>query len=204
MFYKVGEPHGLPHDPFKSCIVPRPIGWVSTVSATGIVNLAPFSFFNGVCSDPHMVMLGINGYHPSGGDKDTLANIEATKEFIVNMVPYVLMEQMNTTSASVPSEVNEMELAGLTPAPAELVAPPRVAESPIHLECIYERTVELPCTIPNQRNTMVLGQVVGIHIADEVLTDGMVDTAKIRPVARLGYMEYAVVNEVFSLARPTI
>jgi len=202
MFYKIGEPHGLPHDPFKSCIVPRPIAWVSSVSAAGIVNLAPFSFFNGVCSDPPMVMLGINGYKPDGNSKDTLANIEATKEFVINMVPYALMDQMNTSCAAVPPEVNEMELAGLTPAPSELIAPPRVAESPIHMECIFDRTIELPSTDPKSRNAMVLGQVVGIHIADEALTDGMIDTAKIRPLSRLGYMEYAVINEVFSLNRP--
>ncbi|MCW9035764.1 MAG: flavin reductase family protein [Rhodospirillales bacterium] len=202
MFYKIGEPHGLPHDPFKSCIAPRPIGWVSSLSATGVVNLAPFSFFNGLASDPPLVMIAINGYQPHGGEKDTLMNIEATKEFVVNMVPYALMEQMNTSCAPVAPEVNEMELAGLTPFPSELIAPPRVAESPIHLECIYERTVELPCTIENSRNAMVIGEVIGIHIADEVLTDGMVDTAKIRPISRLGYMEYAVVNEVFSMNRP--
>jgi flavin reductase (DIM6/NTAB) family NADH-FMN oxidoreductase RutF len=203
MFYKIGEPHGLPHDPFKSCIVPRPIGWISSLSEKGVVNLAPFSFFNGVCSDPPMVMLGINGVKPEGGDKDTLANIEATKEFVVNMVPFALFDQMNATSAAVPADINELELAGLTPAPAELVAPPRVAESPIHMECIYNRTIDLPCTVPGQRNSLVLGEVIGIHIADEALTNGMVDTAKIRPLSRLGYMEYAVINEVFSKNRPT-
>ncbi len=202
MFYKIGDPHGLAHDPFKSCIVPRPIGWVSTVSEKGVVNLAPFSFFNGLASDPPLVMIAINGYQPHGSEKDTLANIEATKEFVVNMVPYALREQMNKTSAPVMPEVNEMELAGLTAFPSELVAPPRVAESPIHLECIYERSVELPCTVENSRNAMVIGEVVGIHIADEVLSDGMIDTAKIKPLSRLGYMEYASIENVFSINRP--
>jgi len=202
MFYKIGEPHGLPHDPFKSCIVPRPIGWVSTISAGGIVNLAPFSFFNGVCSEPPIVMLGINGYHASGGDKDTLANIKATKEFVINMVTEPLMEKMNASCAAVPPEINEMEVAGLTPDPAELVTPPRVAESPIHLECILERIIDLPCTAENQQNNMVLGEVIGVHIADEALKDGKVDTKKIKPLSRLGYKEYSVIDNVFTQKRP--
>lgn len=203
MFYEPGTPHGLPHDPFKSCIVPRPIGWLTTLDKDGNVNLAPFSFFNGVASEPPVVVAGINGAPPPAGMKDTLANCRATGEFVVNMATWDLREAMNLTSASVPADVDELALAGLTPAPSRMVKPPRVAESPIHLECRVHDIVDLPCTEPGSRNTMVIGRAVGIHIADWALKDGLVDIPKIKPVARLGYMDYAVVEHVFAMARPS-
>jgi len=203
MFYETSDHHGLPHDPFKSCVMPRPIGWLTTLSAEGVVNLAPFSFFNGVSSNPPVVVVGINGRQPHG-PKDTLTNCRATGEFVANMATWDLREAMNLTSASLPAEVDEMALAGLTPAPCNLVKPPRVRESPINLECRVLQFVELPCDDPDARNTAVFGHVVGIHIDDSVLTDGLVDTAKIKPISRLGYMEYAVVEEVFEMRRPSV
>jgi len=203
MFYEAGKPHGLPRDPFKSCIVPRPIGWLTTLDADGTVNLAPFSFFNGVASDPPMVVAGINGAPQPAGMKDTLANCRATEEFVFNMATWELRDAMNLTSASVPAGVDELALAGLTTVPARLVKPPRVAESPIHLECRVHEIVELPCTLPGSRNTIIIGRVLGIHIDDDALTDGIVDIARIRPIARLGYMDYAVVESVFSMPRPS-
>lgn len=202
MFYQTTDHHGLPHSPFKSLIVPRPIGWASTISADGIVNLAPFSFFNGLADAPPMVMMACNGTVGEGRRKDTLSNIEETGEFVINLATEALKEAMNASSAMAPADVDEFDLAGLTPAPSEMVKPPRVAEAPAHLECTYLQTVSLPATNPEQPNNMVIGQVVGIHISDDVLTDGMVDTAKIRPLARLGYMEYTVVDNVFSMTRP--
>lgn len=203
MFYETRDHHGLPHDPFKSCVVPRPIGWLTTLSKDGVVNLAPFSFFNGLASDPPVVVAGINGRQPHG-PKDTLANCRETGEFVANMATWDLREAMNLTSASLPAEVDEMALAGLTPAPSNLVKPPRVKESPINLECRVLQFVDLPSNDPESRNTAVFGQVVGIHIDDSVLTDGLVDTAKIKPIARLGYMEYTVVEEVFAMRRPSV
>jgi len=202
MFYKTTDPHGLPHDPFKSCIVPRPIGWVSSISKAGEVNLAPFSFFNGLASDPPMVIFSINGKQPHGGDKDTLKNCEETGEFVVNMATEALMDPMNASCAPVGPEINEFDLSGLTPKKSELVAPPRVLESPINMECRVHEIVDLPCTIEGSRNAMVLGLVLGIHIADEALTEGLVDIEKIRPLARLGYMDYTVVEKTFTLRRP--
>ncbi len=202
MFYKTSEPHGLPRDPFKSLIVPRPIAWVSTVSADGTVNLAPFSFFNGLADSPPAVMIACNGPHAEGGVKDTLANIEATGEFVVNIVTWELREAMNQTSASLPRNVDEMALAGLDPAPARLVRPPRVAASPAQLECTRHETVALPSNRPDWPNTVIIGLVVGIHISDEILTDGMVDMSKFRPLARLGYMDYCVVDNHFTMERP--
>ncbi len=203
MFYETKDHHGLPHDPFKSCVVPRPIGWLTTVSKDGVVNLAPFSFFNGMASNPPVVVAGINGRQPHG-PKDTLTNCRDTGEFVANMATWDLREAMNLTSASLPAEVDEMALAGLTPAPSKLVKPPRVAESPINLECKVLQFVDLPSDDPESKNTAVFGHVVGIHIADSVLRDGLVDTAKIKPVARLGYMEYAVIREVFEMRRPSV
>lgn len=203
MFYEPGEKkaHGLPRDPFKSCIVPRPIGWVTTLDPDGRVNLAPYSFFNGVASEPPMVMFA-NNAPADRPSKDSLANCEATGEFVFNMSTWTLRESMNRTSAPVAAGVNELELAGLSAAPSRVVKPPRVAESPIHFECLVHEIVDLPCTMPGGRNAVVFGRVVGIHIADSVLTDGLVDMTKIRPIARLGYMDYTRVDEVFTMHRP--
>lgn len=202
MFYKTDEPHGLPHDPFKSCVAPRPIAWVSSIHPDGTVNLAPYSFFNALASDPPMVMISFNGYHAHGGEKDTLHNIKASGEFVVNMVPLALKEAMNATTANVAHEVDEFGLAGLTAEPAALVRPPRVAEAPIHLECSLHQEIELPCTLENSINRMIIGRVLGVHIRDEVLVDGLVDLNLIQPLARLGYMQYSAVESLFSMRRP--
>ena len=202
MFYKTSEPHGLPHDPFKSCVAPRPIAWVSSIHPDGTVNLAPYSFFNALASDPPLVMISFNGYHAHGGEKDTLHNIKARGEFVVNMVPLALKDAMNATTANVAPEVDEFELAGLTAEPAALVRPPRVAEAPIHLECALHQEIELPCTLDNSINRMIIGRVLGVHIRDEVLVDGMVDLDLVQPLARLGYMQYSAVESLFSMRRP--
>ena len=202
MFYKANEPHGLPHDPFKSCIVPRPIAWVTSLHPNGTVNLAPFSFFNALASDPPMIMIAFTGYHPHGGEKDTLHNIKATGEFVVNMVPYDLRDAMNVTSGPLPHETNEMEAAGLIAEPSELVKPPRVSEAPIHLECEFFQEIVLPCTLENSINRTIIGKVLGIHISDEVLNEGLIDLNRIKPLARLGYQEYTAVDNVFKMTRP--
>jgi flavin reductase (DIM6/NTAB) family NADH-FMN oxidoreductase RutF len=203
MFYETKENrHGLPRNPFKSCIVPRPIGWISTLGADGVVNLAPYSFFNGVASDPPMVMFASNG-SSIVPEKDTLRNCEATGEFVASLATWDLRDQMNRTSAPVAAEIDEMALAELEQEPARLVKPPRVKAAPIHLECLHHQTIELPCDVPGGRNALVLGRVIGVHIRDEVLTDGLVDMAKIKPIARLGYMDYTRVDLVFTMERPS-
>lgn len=206
MFYntRTGQ-HGLPHNPFKACVVPRPIGWITTVNEAGAVNLAPYSFFNGVAGDPPVVMFAPGGRKADGppdGSKDSLANAERTREFVCNVVTWNLREAMNLTSAPAPAGTNEAELAGLEMVPSELVKPPRVKASPIHLECRYLQTVDLPSDVADVRNAVVFGHVVGIHIDESVMTDGRVDMAKLRPIARLGYMDYCRVDEVFSIKRP--
>jgi flavin reductase (DIM6/NTAB) family NADH-FMN oxidoreductase RutF len=203
MFYDaVKNDHGLPHDPFKALIAPRPIGWISTLSEDGVINLAPYSFFNGMASNPHYVCFG------SGGVKDSLANIEATGEFVCNLAVWNLREQMNATSASVAADTDEMKLAGLTPAPCTIVKPPRVAESPAAFECVHFRTVPLDGSDGKPHEyAIVIGKIVGIHIDEDFITnDGLFDTAKAMPIARGGYHEYSVVTEdsLFSMTRPDL
>ena len=202
MFYKTSEPHGLPHNPFKSCVAPRPIAWVSSLHPDGTINLAPYSFFNALSSDPPMVMISFNGYHQHGGEKDTLYNIKACGEFVVNMVPLALKDAMNVTTANLAREIDELALAGLTTEDSKLVKPPRVKESPIHLECEFFQEIQLPCTLPDSINTMIIGSVLGVHISDEVLVAGLIDLSRIKPLARLGYMQYTAVDELFALQRP--
>ncbi len=204
MFYEPKDPgsHGLPHDPFRSLVVPRPIGWISTQGRDGVANLAPYSFFNGVAHAPPIVMFAPNGQHVEGGPKDSLRNITETGEFVVNVATWELREEMNLTSAAEARGVDEMALVGLEAAPSRLVRPPRVKASPIHFECKHLQTVELPTDDPAQPNHTVFGHVIGIHISDDILTDGMVDMNKFRPIARLGYFDYTVVDNVFTMLRP--
>ncbi len=203
MFYETDGPHGLKHDPFKSLVAPRPIGWISSQAASGVINLAPFSFFNAMATHPPVVVFGCNGVHVEGGVKDTLANIEETGEFVANIATWELRDQMNLTSASVPRTVDEMREAGLDPAPCRLVKPPRVAATPANLECKYLETVSLPSEDPAEPNQALFGQVIGIHIDESIITDGMIDMTKFKPIARLGNMDYTVVDNVFTMARPT-
>ena len=203
MFYRTDEPHGLPHNPFNALVTPRPIGWISSVDISGNVNLAPFSFFNAVAYSPPQVMFAASGYHANGGLKDSVRNIQETREFVVNMATWFLREAMNTTSASAPKDMDEFDLAGLEKEPSELVAPPRVKASPAHLECRYTQTVELARASDDAANLVVFGEVVGIHINDDILVDGVVDMEKADVIGRLGYMDYVRVNDIFTIQRPT-
>lgn len=200
MFYEPRKRnHGLPHDPFKAIIAPRPIGWITSMSATGAINLAPYSYFNGVHSKPPMVMFA------SEGRKDSLAFVEETKEFVCNLATWDLRLAMNATSAALPRGVNEMLAAGLTPAPSRLVRPPRIAESPCALECRVVQIVSLADLAGNDIDRhVVFGQVVGVHIDDRFIVRGRLDTAAMKPIARCGYNDYAVVDAVFEMIRPVV
>lgn len=204
MFYETKDSHGLPHNPFKSLVVPRPIGWISSRDPEGRVNLAPFSYFNAVADDPPTVMFSAGGKHLEGGHKDTPLNVEATGEFVFNLATWELREKMNLTSARAPRGWDEFKLAGLTPVPARLVDLPMVKESPVHFECRYLQTVELPSADPDYPNKVVFGRVIAIHIDDNVIVDGKVDLAAIKPIARLGYMDYTVVETIFTMHRPAL
>jgi len=202
MFFRTDQPHGLPHGPFNALVAPRPIGWISTLSREGVANLAPYSFFNAVAYQPPQVMFAATGSHAEGGFKDNVRNIADTGEFVINLATWALRREMNLTSTPAPRDVDEFEVAGLEKAPSELVSPPRVAASPAHLECRLLQIVELAAPSDDVLNRMIIGEVVGIHIDDSILTDGLVDVAKVRFLARLGYMDYAVVGESFAMERP--
>jgi len=199
MFYACDERDRslLPHDPFKAIVAPRPIGWISSISATGAVNLAPYSFFNGVNSRPPMVMFA------SEGRKDSVRNIEETGEFVCNLATWDLREAMNATSAPLPYGVNEMAQAGLAAAPSILVKPPRVAAAPCALECKLVRIVPLETHRHQPVDShVVFGEVVGVHIDDRYVVNGVLDTAALKPIARCGYDQYAAVEALFSMTRP--
>lgn len=191
------EDHGLPHDPFKAIVTPRPIGWITALSARGEINLSPYSFFNAVSSRPHIVMFS------SENKKDAVAFIEETGEFTCSLVTKALAHQMNLTSAPLPRGENEYAHAGLEMAASRFVKPPRVAASPAALECKLLSIQQLSDLdgkpVPRW---MVLGQVVGIFMDDAYIRDGRFDTAGANPIARCGYADYAEVDSLFSITRP--
>lgn len=197
MFYDARKnDHGFQNDPFKAIVAPRPIGWVSTLSAAGVANLAPYSYFNAVAQDPHYIVLG------SGGRKDTLRNIQDTDEFALSLATFDLREQMNASSANVAHGVDEFSLAGLGKAACRFIAAPRVAESPVCLECRLFKVIDLPDDGGSVADYLIIGRVIGIHIDDRFIADGRVDTAAMQPIARLGYSEYATVTEAWRMRRP--
>lgn len=187
----------LPHDPLKAIIAPRPIGWVSTMNKKGEINLAPYSFFNAFSSKP--MILGFS----SEGLKDSVTFAEDGREFVWNMASLPLLHAMNTSSAPYPRGLNEFGPAKLKMAASNLVRPPRVSESPAALECVVTNIIHLKDRHGEEIGSyLVLGEVVGVHIADQFIHAGRVDTAAMLPLARLGYMDYAVVDKVFQLQRP--
>jgi flavin reductase (DIM6/NTAB) family NADH-FMN oxidoreductase RutF len=196
MFYEPKNGHGLPHDPFKAIVAPRPIGWISTKRGDGALNLAPYSFFNAFSIHPELV------WFSSEGEKDSVAFAAETKEFVANLVGRDLAEKMNATSINAPRGTDEFAYAGLTPAPSRIVAPPRVAEAHAALECKVTEIFR-PKTLDGfSTNFVVAGQVVGVHIDEAVLTDGLFDAVKAGSVSRLGYRDFSAVTELFAMIRP--
>lgn len=197
---------GLKFDPFKALVVPRPIGWIATVDRDGRPNLAPYSFFNGISDRPPMLMFS------SGGHKDSLRNIRDTGEFTCSIANWDLREAMNLSSATVAHGVDEFALAGLDPAPSMLIKAPRVAQAPAAFECKLWQMIELPAPAGRPGGpepvgyTMVIGEVLATYIDDRYIADGLVLTGAMRPLARLGYMDYAVVTpeSMFTLNRPSV
>ncbi|MEQ8347417.1 MAG: flavin reductase family protein [Sneathiellaceae bacterium] len=198
MFYVPGQDHGLPHDPLIACVVPRPIGWISTIDRDGRANLAPFSLFNLVRYNPPAVMFSANGPHQDGGLKDSVRNAVETGEFVYNMATHATRDACNESSAFLPRGQDEFAFAGLTKAPSRLVAPPRVAESPVQFECRTLMQVSLPGDPPN---AVIFGTVVGVHIDDAALTDGLLDYDRLQPLARMGYLDFAIARPAFPMPR---
>lgn len=201
MFYEPDKDnHGLPFNPYKSIVVPRPIGWISTISRDGVVNLAPYSQFNNVGYDPPYVMFSGNSFPDSGRRKDSVRNATDTGEFVVNMATYALRDAINITSQFLPPGTDEAVVAGLEMISSRMVKVPRVAASPVHLECKFHGSLALPGNAVDQVHNVVIGRVVGVHIRDDVITgDGKLDLLKIRPLARLGYFDYTTVKSVFTM-----
>ncbi|OOG75747.1 flavin reductase [Sinorhizobium sp. A49] len=199
MFYDTAENrHGLPHDPFKAIVSPRPIGWIGTRAADGSLNVAPYSFFNAISDRPKLVMFSSSGY------KDSVRNIEATGEFTASFASRNLSEAVNKTSIAAPHGDSEFAIAGLTPVDGILVKAPFVGEAYAALECRMTEMFQ-PKGLDGEPsdNYVVIGQVVGIHIRDEAIRDGRFDMATVRPLARLGYMDYCDGGDVFQMVRPT-
>lgn len=194
--------HGLPFDPFKSCVVPRAIGWISTRSADGVDNLAPFSQFTNVSYDPPSVLFSAN-LNLDGSRKDTVTNAEATGQFAWSMATWDLREAVNASAAYLPPEVDEFARAGLEKAPSLRIAPPRVAASPINFECEVTQIVRVPGNSPIGTVDVVFGRVLVVHIAERVLNaSGRIDVLAARPIARMGYFEYTSVESVFEMVIP--
>jgi flavin reductase (DIM6/NTAB) family NADH-FMN oxidoreductase RutF len=196
MFYEPAlDNHGLPFNRFKSICVPRPIGWITTLDLQGRVNLAPYSQFQNLGYDPPFVM-----FSASAGGQHSPRNARETGEFVCNMATYDLREAVNITAQVVPADSSEPELAGLELIPSRLVKPPRVAASPVHMECRYYSSLMLPTKTPGVAVEVVIGEVVGVHIRDDVLTpDGRIDITRVKPLARMGYLDYTAIEHVFAM-----
>ena len=198
MFYNPEIGHNLPHDPFKAIVSPRPIGWISTTDKEKNVNLAPYSFFNAVADNPPMIMFSITGQKKNISLKDTLQNIIETKCFVVNIVSKDLLNQMNQTSGNYPKNTDEFVLAKLEKTNCVYIDVPRVKKSPASLECTLYKILKLP----GVSNNMVIGKVIGVHINENILKNGVFDILAYDPVARLGYKDYTYVSSKFELERP--
>ena len=191
MFYRPEDGHGLPHNPFNALVTPRPIGWISSTGSMGD-NLAPYSFFNAVAYVPPQVMFS------STGAKDSLANIRETGVFAANIVAAEMLDAMSDSSAALPRGTDEFAAAGVEKAACTTISCPRVAWAPATLECAVTQIIVLK----GVNNYLILGEVTGIHLRDDCLVEGRFDPARYRPLARMGYRDYAIVDRVFEHLRP--
>ena len=205
MFFLPGthKDHGLTYSPLKALISPRPIGWISSLSASGVANLSPYSFFNAIAELPPMVMfISAPDMREAnrGGQKDSLANILETREFGVNIVGSEQAEQMVRSSQDVTADIDEFDHTSLGKKKAEKISAPLVAGAPAHLECVYYDHITLPDNGRGNHSVMVMGTIVGIHIDEAIIADGRVDVSRYTPVARLGYKDYAAVRDLFEMS----
>ena len=199
MFYEPKDGHGLPHNPFNAIVTPRPIGWISTRATDGSENLAPYSFFNAVAYVPPQVMFASTAAKEDRGDtKDSVANIRESGVFCVNIVEYEMRDVMNQSSGPWARDVDEFTLTGLERVECQTIACSRVAAAPASLECKLTQIVQLP----GEANFTVFGEVTGVHLRDDCVVDGVFDVLSFNPLARMGYRDYTVVREKFSLNRP--
>lgn len=205
MYFETAQgmrPAPLTHNPFNALVMPRPIGWISTVDANGVANLAPYSYFNAVSADPPFVMFSANAPGP-GQSKDTWKNLADVPEFVVSLVCEADGLAMNATSQPFPRGVDEFAACGVASLPCERVRPPRVASAKAALECRVYQFVHLPKSADGRESHVVIGEVVGIHIADEVIHEGRIDERLMVPLTRMGYLNYGTLGKVFEMIRPT-
>ncbi|MEO1536566.1 MAG: flavin reductase family protein [Pseudomonadota bacterium] len=199
MFYRPADGHGLKHNPFNAIVTPRPIGWIATRGSDGQDNLAPYSFFNAVAYVPPQVMFAsTSAKSDREGTKDSVANIRETGVFCVNIVEHAMRDAMNLTSGPWPKETDEFAKAELAREECSEIAASRVTQSPASLECRMSQIVKLA----GEANFLVIGEVVGVHLRDDCVEDGMFNVLSFQPLTRLGYRDYSRITEVFSLARP--
>lgn len=204
MFYDPDiNDHGLPYNPLKSCIVPRPIGWITTLKENGRVNLAPFSQFNLLGFEPSYVMFSANTHPPACHPKHSISNAERSGEFVYNMATWALREAVVRSSRLMDTETDDLEALGLARGAGKAVRTPHLADAPVAIECRHYTTLTLPGDTPDTTHRVIIGRIVGVHIRDDALSsEGKLDIPRIKPLARLGYMDYSAVEEVFEINLP--
>jgi flavin reductase (DIM6/NTAB) family NADH-FMN oxidoreductase RutF len=201
MFYEVTDKNDwLTH--FKSLIVPRPIGWISSKNNNGQINLAPYSFFNAIATNPPMVVIGPGGYSKSGNNKDTLLNIKNNPEFVCNFVSWDVKDIMNESSYSFDNNESEVEKLNIETEDSNMVSNPRVKLSPAHFECTLFKIIDLPSDSRGNPNHLIIGNIIGINISDKIIKNDRIDIGELKPISRMGYDEYALINTIFSMKRP--
>ncbi len=201
MFYEVTDKNDwLTH--FKSLIVPRPIGWISSKNNNGQINLAPYSFFNAIATNPPMVVIGPGGYSKSGNNKDTLLNIKNNPEFVCNFVSWDVKDIMNESSYSFDNNESEVEKLNIETEDSNMVSIPRVKLSPAHFECTLFKIIDLPSDSRGNPNHLIIGNIIGINISDKIIKNDRIDIGELKPISRMGYDEYALINTIFSMKRP--
>ena len=201
MFYEVTDKNDwLTH--FKSLIVPRPIGWISSKNNNGQINLAPYSFFNAIATIPPMVVIGPGGYSKSGNNKDTLLNIKNNPEFVCNFVSWDVKDIMNESSYTFDNNESEIEKLNIETENSTMVSIPRVKLSPAHFECTLFKIIDLPSDSKGNPNHLIIGNIIGINISDKIIKNDRIDIGELKPISRMGYDEYALINTIFSMKRP--
>jgi len=201
MFYEVTDKNDwLTH--FKSLIVPRPIGWISSKNNEGQINLAPYSFFNAIATIPPMVVIGPGGYSKSGNNKDTLLNIKNNPEFVCNFVSWDVKDIMNESSYSFDNNESEIEKLNIETEDSTMVSIPRVKLSPAHFECTLFKIIDLPSDSKGNPNHLIIGNIIGINISDKIIKNDRIDIGELKPISRMGYDDYALINTIFSMKRP--
>ena len=202
MFYEPKKGYPFDESPFAALVFPRPIGWISSLSKNGIANLAPYSFYNAIAYEPPQIMFSATDYHNQGGFKDSIANILATKEFVINLATKKLKSKVNQSSIDAPHKIDEFKFCKLKKRKSIIVKPPSVADSPVNLECRLHKKINLKTKSRNKdQNIMIIGEVIGIYISNKFIKNGKVNSLAMKAISRMGYTEYCEVDSKFLMER---